>query len=532
MKLSLFVAVSALTLSSGAVMAEGDDAYRAALRSGCTEQGTLHTTCGHRLDATVMQGLVHIKWDGSGVQPMLAENWTTDNNGKTWTFNLRDGVKWHDGEAFSADDVVFSLNLYANPETGSPWAGKLDGVTGYDAFRDGFADALAGVTKVDDSKVIVELTSEQPAWVNLNLIAISVFPEHILGAVAPADINGNAFWTNRVGTGPFIWNDYASDQFIEVVKNPDYFMGEPKLDRIVYQIYADVPAIVNALVLGEVDSMSYEGGGVPVSEVPRLQALDHLVVYPQFNAGLPTYLHFNISDPRFADARVRRAMVKAIDREAIVDAVMQGGPQISNTMFPQSWAVPDDLANDNAYDPAAAKALLAEAGWDSSEKIDFIHYYSDQVSMDALVAMQSMLAEVGVNIELRLLDGASINQVYADGTFEMGYFAHGQGLDPSLGADLAICGSEPLAMGYCNPEVDAAFAAGVASSDFAVRQESYHTAARLLNEDMPKGWLWNAVRPLAFNKRVVGLAEHYGEQPVVLFNHAVYNEIETWYIQE
>ncbi len=526
------VVMMAATAFSTTAVAEEGGTYRAAMRTGCIEQGTLHTTCGHRLDATVLQGLVHIKWTGDGVQPMLTESYSTPDNGKTWIFNLREGVTWHDGEAFDADDVTFSLNTYANPEVGSTWANKLSAVVGFDAFRNGEADSLAGVTKIDDFTVQVELTSPQPLWVELLAIAIIVFPEHILADVEPSALNGHSFWVNRVGTGPFIWTDYASDQFVETARNPDYFMGPPKLDRIVYQIYADIPAIVSALELGEVDSMSYEGGGVPITELARLQATDHLVVYPEFSAGLPTYLQFNMKNPRFADPNVRRAMVKAIDREAILDAIKEGGPEISNTMFPMAWARADDLAHENTYDPEAAKALLDAAGWDSSEPVDFIHYYSDQVNMDTFVAIQSYLAAVGVNIELRLLDGASINKVYADGSFEMGYFAHGQGLDPSLAAPVVTCASEPLAMGYCKPEVDELFTQGLATTDRDERAKAYHEISRIMNEDMPRGWLWNEVRPLAFNKRVVGLAEHYGEQPTVLFSHPVYNEIETWYVSE
>ncbi|TGV65809.1 peptide-binding protein, partial [Mesorhizobium sp. M00.F.Ca.ET.158.01.1.1] len=105
----------------------------------------------------------------------------------------------------------------------------------------------AGVKALDDATVQIELDSAKPLWVELQLIAISIFPEHILGKVAPADVKGNAFWVNRVGTGPFIWKKYESDQYVEVDRNPDYFLGAPKLDRIIYQIYKDVPPIIAAL---------------------------------------------------------------------------------------------------------------------------------------------------------------------------------------------------------------------------------------------------------------------------------------------
>ncbi|TIT65893.1 MAG: hypothetical protein E5W63_07220, partial [Mesorhizobium sp.] len=358
----------ALMLAAGAVKAEGGGTFRSAMRTGCIEMGTLHTTCGHRLDETVLQGLVHIKWTGDGVQPMLAESWKTADGGKTYVFNLRHGVKWHDGTPFTAKDVVFSLNLYANPKVGSPWAQKLSAVAGYKAFQDGSATSLAGVKALDDATVQIELDSAKPLWVELQLIAISIFPEHILGKVAPADVKGNAFWVNRVGTGPFIWKKYESDQYVEVDRNPDYFLGAPKLDRIIYQIYKDVPPIIAALETQEVDAMSYEGGGVPISELPRLQKLDYLTVLPKFSAGLPTYLQFNLENKRFADVRVRQAMLYAIDRKAIVEAVYAGAGTVAGSVVPpaQLGAVTDAGID---YDPDGAKKLLKEAGHENGLKI-------------------------------------------------------------------------------------------------------------------------------------------------------------------
>ena len=510
-----------------AASAQPGSTFRSAMRTGCVEMGTLHTTCGHRLDETVLQGLVHLMWTGQGVKPMLAESWTTRDNGKTFVFKLRPGVKWHDGVPFTAKDVVFSLNLYANPKVGSPWSQKLSAVAGYAAFQSGAADSLAGVSAPDDMTVRIELDSAKPAWVELQLISISIVPEHILGSVAPQDIRGNKFWISRVGTGPYIWKSYASDQYVEVVRNPDYFLGAPKIERIVYQIYKDVQPIVTGLELGEVDAMSYENGGIPLSEIPRLQKVPSLSVMPTLNAGLPTYIQFNLADKRFADVRVRQAFLYAIDRKAIIDTIKGGTAELSNTMFPQAWARADDLEPYD-YNPDKAKALLKAAGWTGGKPIDFIYYYGDQMNVDTVVAIQSYLAAVGVDITPRLLDPASINQVYADGSFELGLFANGMGLDPSLGSPMVACGSKPLSLGYCNKEVDALFDQGLASADRAERAKSYQAISRILNRELPKAWLFNEVRPLAFNKRVKGLAEHFAQQPLLFFNLPIYNEVETW----
>lgn len=528
MKQGRLLGCVSLLLIAGAAWAQGT--FRTSFQATCLEPGTVHTTCGRRLDETVMQGLAHLKWTGDGVQPLLAESWDTEDGGRAFVFHLRQGVTWHDGEPFTADDVVFSYNLYANPEVASTYATKLAPVAGYDAFQSGEADSLTGVTKVDENTVRVEMSEPSPLWVELQQISLSILPVHLLGDVPATEINGHAFWTERVGTGPFIWDNYQPNQFVQVVKNPDYFLGEPKLERIVYQIYDEIPTIMNALEAGEVDMMKYEGGGIPISELERFQALDQLVTLP-VDAGLPTFITFNHEDPRFQDKRVRQAFLYAIDREAIVEALLYGAPEVANTMFPAEWARPDDL-NDYAYDPEMARTLLEEAGWSSSEPITFTYYYPDDVYANVVVTIQQYLSEVGINIEPRLVDSATLSAMRDDGSFELGLFANGQGLDPSVGSIITACEGGFFTLGYCNEGVDELMAEGLTKATQEERQPIYYEISRILNEELPKAWLWYDVRVLAFNKRVQGLAEHFEEQPLLFFDVPVYNEVETWSVTE
>lgn len=527
--LSVFAALALPLTAAAQGSASGDKTIRQAFRTGCMA-GPLYTTCGNRLDETVLQGLAHVRWKGDGVQPLLAESWSTPDQGKTWVFKLRKGVKWHDGKPFTADDVVFSYNTYANPAAASIIANNLSDLKGYEDFRSGKATSLTGVTKVDDLTVKFELNGPRPLWVELKQIYFPILPKHLLAEVKPSELARSPFWTqNRVGTGPFKWVKYVPDQYVELARNDSYFLGKPKADRMIYRIFADIPSIVNALAAGEVDVMSYEGGGVPVSDLDRLQKVPTLNVLPNIDAGLPTYLQFNFAQPFLKDARVRQAMIYAIDREKIIATVRRGTGSISNTMFPAKWAQAPDL-NPYKYDPAKARQLLKDAGWDSARKVDFIYYYADQVNKDTVTAIQAYLAAVGVNIVPRLLNPAEIQAVYNDGKFEMGYFANGQGLDPSLGALTTTCGAQ-LAFGYCNKRIDELYDKGLSESARDKRAPYYQEISKILNEEAYRGWLWYEVRPLAFNKRVVGPAEHYAEMPTLIFNLPVYNEVEKWDIR-
>jgi peptide/nickel transport system substrate-binding protein len=502
--------------------------FRSPMRTGCAV-GTLWTTCGRRLDEAFLQGLAQVKWTADGVEPLLAESWEMEEGGQAFVFHLREGVTWHDGEPFTADDVVFSFNIFANPTVGSTYGPKLADVVGYDEFQAGTATELAGVTKIDDMTVRVELKSPSPLWVDLQQISISILPNHILGSVPADQLRTHGYWKNVVGTGPFVMTKFVDDQYIEGVANENYFLGKPKLDKIVFQIYADTTAILNALEAGELDATPYEGGGIPLDQVQRFEAMPHLTVLGNMDAGLPTYLMLDLEDPDFAKLEVRQAIMHAIDRATIQDTIRMNLGKISNTMFPAEWARPAELET-YPYDPEKAQALLKEAGYDTTRTFDFLYYYNDQVNKDIVVAIQAYLAAVGINVEPRLVDGAGFNQALADKSFRIGYAANGQGLDPSLGALVTKCGTA-RAVGYCNERVDELFGLGMSVAERDQRAPYYQEISTILNQEAPKSWLWYEVRPMGFNKRIVGLAQHFSEQPLLMFDTPIYNEIHTWYTE-
>lgn len=501
-----------------------DNTYHEGWLAGCGADSTLNTTCTHRLDITVNQPLVAITWQGS-LQPLLAESWEMQEDGKVWVFTLREGVNWHDGEPVTADDVVFSYNAYANPKVASRWASKAASILGYDEFQAGEADSLAGVSAVDDMTVRVELKEAIPLWPKLEQIYLVVFPEHLLGDVPPEELIGHEYWRNRVGTGPFKWSKFEPDQFIELAANEDYFLGAPKLDRVIYHMYADAATHVAALENGEIDTTAYETTLISVDDVERLEAKDNIDIVVM-SKGSPTFLRMN-HDKEWSDVRLRQAIRYAIDVATLLETVYPGG-QAAYTMLPQPWTWPEGMET-YEYDPDRARELLAEAGW-SGREVDFVYHYADQLNGDLIVAIQQYLADVGINIAPRLVDPPTIYELYESGDFDMGYFALGMGVDPATGHPAVQCGNV-IAVNYCNEELDALFAEGLKLSDQAEREPIYQEISMILNEDMPSVWLWYDIRPLGFNPRVAGPYEHYDEQGIIYFNLPVYNEIETWTIR-
>lgn len=513
----------ALSLSLGFAQ---EKVFRTAFPA-CTVLSSLATTCAHRLDASVMQPLAAIRWTADSVEPLLAESWETEDE-TVWTINLRQGVTWHDGEAFTADDVVFSFNVYANPEVGSRWASKVASVAGYDEFQAGTADSLSGVEALDDYTVQITLASSNPNWMLLEQPYVVMFPEHILGDVPAAELIDHEFWTDRVGTGPFQWDRFVPGETVEVVRYDDYFLGAPVLDRIVYTNFADSASMLAAIESGELDELPYEASILPVTDIERYDGLDGVSVVP-VNSGAPIFFRINHEVEGLDNLQVRQAMMHAIDRQGIVDSLFGGATTVRNSLFTQDWATGDDI-EEYAYDPERARDLLAEVGYDSLS-FDFVYYYGDSLSADVVTAIQAYLAEVGINVAPRLIDPATVNQMYEDGSWELGYVALGHGLDPS-GAQPAVgCGS-PISLSYCNERVDELFAQGLSQGDPDEREATYQEISAILNEELAGIWLWQQVRPLAFSERVTGPLEHWQEQPVILFNMPVYNEIETWDIAD
>lgn len=499
---------------------------RLPLRPGVTV-GSLWSAAGRHLDEAFLSELAQIKWTADGVEPMLATSWDMEGDGIAFVFHLREGVKWSDGEPFTADDVIYTFNIYANPKVGAIHMGKLADVAGYADVQAGTTEALSGVTKIDDLTVRVELANPSPLFAEIKVPFISILPEHILASVPADQLKGNDYWKKVVGTGPFIMTNLVEDQVVEGVANPDYFLGKPKLEKIVFQVYADSNTMLAALEAGEIDGMLYQGGGIPVDQVARFEALPNLKVFGNMDAGLPTFMLINLNKDYFKDVRVRQAIMYAIDRQTIIETVKLGTGAVSDTMFPAEWARDTELTG-YPYDPEKAKTLLTEAGWDSSRQIDLQRYYTDQVNKDTVDAIAAMLQAVGINAVVREVKSAEFQASVDDGSLELAYAANGQGLDPSLGFLVTGCGQR-LAVGYCNERVDELYAIAQSSADRAVRAPAYQEISQILNAELPKVWLWWEVRPVAFDTRIVGLAEHYAEQPLLMFDIPVYNEIHLWY---
>jgi peptide/nickel transport system substrate-binding protein len=414
----------------------------------------------------------------------LAESWAYAKDGKSLTIKLRKGVKWHDGKPFTAADVKFTLELVKNPEMASVFSSRLNDVS--------------AVKAQDAHTVVIELArmdaSLPDAFTNLMMV-----PEHLLGKIPVKDVRTSNWWKSPVGTGPFKWAKYTPDQFVELVANPDFYRGKPLLAKLVNRYFKDGSAATIALQAGEI-----QFSAMTLDQVKENQSTKAVEVIAGPSHVL-NYIGFNNSNPRFKDLRVRQAILLAIDRNAIVKHIYNNTATVGNCALTLPQYVPPDI---NKYETNVqqAKALLDAAGWNRSESVEMLTYYGDQASKDVVAVLQYMLAQVGINVIPRFVDGPTFGTIVDANKFGLVYAGAGNGPDPGTLVPLMKSSYAPPKgvnrMRVNVAELDKLFDAAQQETDDAKRTLIYRQMCRVTNAQLPWIPLWVGNRFGGFSKRV------------------------------
>ena len=438
--------------------------------------------------------------------PDLADSWEVNEDSTAFTFHLREGLKWSDGEPLTADDVVFTIERSADARTGSLLKGRMANIVGAAEFADQTAETIAGLEKIDDLTLRINLLKPDAAFLTAwgMFSGFCVLPKHVLVEVAPEAMKENAFsMAPTVGAGAFTFVRYETDQYAELVANPNYWGEKPAVDRI-FMTIATPDVAVAQLERGELDLMA-----MPVDEADRLKDATNISIV---SVRSPSISQIAINNEReyFKDNRVRQAMMYAIDRQGIVDSIMFGQAEVVNTtVIGPDWVGTPEV-NAYPYDPEKAKALLAEAGWDPNQEIDMI-YVAGAKEQDAYgPVIQQQLTEAGIKTNLVLVEGAELRRRYIDETdYDLFLFGGGQyRAEPSLTANYYHSRNLTPAGGngthYVNPELDELLDAGVAVTDKEQRKAIYDQIAKLVNEDVPTVFLWSPNSIYGLSKRLQG----------------------------
>jgi peptide/nickel transport system substrate-binding protein len=348
--------------------------------------------------------LVAMREPSKEFYPDLAEKWEFSSDNKTLTFNLRKGLKWHDGQPFTAKDVDFTIHMAGFNMGGYVLTRYLAPfVVGAQDYVDAKTDRISGLKVVDDNTVQFELIRAA----NRDLIFdgfnyISMAPAHILADFlkkrdSPQDILKSEWATTakHVGLGPFKVVEYVPDQYVVYEPNPGYHFGRPKLDKLIYRSYADRQTLTAAVEKKEVDV-----GWIAESEWERLKKLDFLN-FRTPRAMLTTGTTFNGAQPYLSDVRVRQALLHAVDRDAIIKKIYFGASEKINTMLLMAKYGESPTLTKYDFDPAKARQLLKDAGWDPNRKLRWL---VQQIPSDTSIydAINGYWSDVGVQTEFQI----------------------------------------------------------------------------------------------------------------------------------
>ncbi|PVE96915.1 ABC transporter substrate-binding protein [Microbacterium sp. TPD7012] len=439
--------------------------------------------------------------------PRLAESWDISEDAKTFTFHLREGLKWSDGEPFTAEDVLFTYNLAANPQVGGAWSARLAEVEGFAAVQDGSASELAGIVAPDE--YTVEFTLSKPNAGFMALIGYGpvfyILPKHVLGEKDPAALLEDPwFQLPSTGMGPYTMKKFNVDQDIELVANENY-RTKVGIDHLFLKMLTSDVATAQ-LGTGEIDLAQ-----VSALDLDTVSAISGVSVTSKPSPGF-TRISVNTTKPQFADHRFRQAMLYAIDRQGIIDGVLGGEATLLNSDIMTSWALPDDLEA-YEYDPKKAEKLLKEIGYDTSQEVK-LSWIPGQRDRDQIVnVVIENLNAVGIKAVANQVDGAALIDSYTDLSYDMGVLGGGvYPMDPASSFPIVSCtqhfpAGSNVAL-FCNEDLDAAMAAGQLIADQDERAEIYHEAARIDNEYVPYVWLNNPNIIWATSGRLQGFEPH------------------------
>jgi peptide/nickel transport system substrate-binding protein len=438
--------------------------------------------------------LVNLSQQDLSPSPGLAESWEQSSDGLTWTFHLRQDATWHDGQPVTANDVEYTYDRILNDENAS-------------AFYD-YISLIDSMEVVDD--YTIEITTTEPTLQLLTAI-VFILPEHVWSEVSSEDLST---FENvpPVGSGPFKVVEWEKGQFYRMESVEGYWGGTPRVDEIVYRIYQNEDAVVQALQAGEID-FADTLNPTPYNNLKEIEGIStHEANIPSFdeigfNVGASETIPDADGHPALLDVRVRQAMAHAVDKQTIIDRVLQGYGTIGTTIVPPfSAAYHYEPSEDEIFqfDLAEANRILDEAGYedtdddgvrempDGGQPLRFRYFVRSEQNSTVQTSqfVQDWFDQIGIATDVQALDDTTLTDVIFEGKYDMFHWGWFPDPDPDFILSIFTCGQRPpdgiwSDSFYCDEGYDQMYQEQKRIADIEERAEIVREMQRQVYEDVP-----------------------------------------------
>ena len=447
----------------------------------------------------IVEGLVGYTNSGE-VKPLLAKSFETSADGLTYTFKLRTDVKFHNGKALTADNVVWNWTRYLKPET--KWTCRND-------FAEGGAAHVTGVKAVDAATV--EITLEKPSAVFLGLMSR---PEcGYTGIISPESVGADGSFIKPIGTGPFQWDEWKKGEYIRLAKfaeyvspendgKPDGMVGSkrPLADGIKFMVIPDASTVKAGLESGVLDTAE-----ISPDLIPEFQSNDKTQLIVSRNNGKNLF-YIQTRDKVLSNPGVRRAMAMALDLDELAAAASNGTGEANGSMVSQDSVYFDDTQKKRLpYDPEAAKKELEAADY-KGEPISIIANKRGNVpSFPAAVMAQAMMQQVGLNVQIEVLDYATQVDRRRSGNYQVISQSVAPRLDPALMYSFYVGNKDKNAsLMWDDPKAVELMNAAYLEADPAKRGKIFDEFHELMLKEMPGIFLYDMVDVWGATKKLKG----------------------------
>lgn len=481
------------------------------------------TTADYIIQLNVFDTLTKTEANEDGeleIVPGLAESWTISDDGKTYSFKLREGVTFTNGETLTSDDVLYTVDSMLDPERAALNTDWMNMIAGAQDVLDGNSETVEGKGIIihDDNNFDIVLedsyspflaTLSVPGWSILNREACEEADE-AGGGPSVTKFGNDPEYT--VGCGPFILKEWVLNDHVYLEANPDYWQGAPAIEGVVIKVIPDADTEKMLFESGQTDIFDLDVARHLIPEYQESEEWSDNIV-PKTVLGV-TYLAINENIEPFDDVNVRKALQMAIDKETIIEEMYSGTAVPANGIYPTGLIGYNEDLEEIPYDPEGAKELLAEAGYpDGFDMTIATTANDDQATTDLVAIIQQQFAEIGVNVTIDQMDEASWYDVRATGELPMymaTWYADINDPDNFIYTFFSDDSTVTRSFNYYNTEAMDRIEAARHMTDEDARVKEYQDLEKLVIQD-DAAWipLWHAEKVRLVQHRVKGFVPHW-----------------------